>query len=65
MNNPEPIEEEKIERRVPHGRHARVIDEQVRMHHRVGAVFERDSEADSWSQKSVQASQDKQSDPDK
>ena len=56
MNDPEPIEEEKIERRVPHGRHARAIDEQVRMHHRVGAVFESDSEADSWSQKSVQAS---------
>lgn len=66
MDQQRPIEEEKkevqVERRVPQGREARNMDRFIRMNHGVGAVFESESERDSWSKKSVQASLEKQSD---
>ena len=66
MDHRIPIEEEKkevqVERRVPHGRDARQMDRYIRKHHKVGSVIESDWERDSWPEKSVQASRDKQSD---
>ena len=61
MNDQRPIEEEKkeaqMERRVPNGQLADDMDR-----YNMGSVIESESERDSWPNKSVEASIDKQSD---
>ena len=66
MNDLRLIEEEKkeaqVDRRVPQGRLADDMDRYIMGYNNMGSVIESESERDSWPDKSVQASFDKQSD---